>query len=263
MDILLISDLHSGSTVSPLHPKTKLEDEMSVGMNPFQKKVLRPFWREMCRIPVDRVVMCGDMVDGKNKKDGGCGIWTADINLQVENAALLIRELNIIPDEDGIRQIDAIGGTGYHVGDNPGYDQMVCERINKKNDRTDIKFNAHYHGLEFIAEIEKCKIHFSHKMSTGFYQGTALNRELMYSYLYEYDIDGMVRGHIHQYHLDTDGDRFAVSLPGWKGRDRYLQMWGLKMLAQVGWVILRIEDDHWSLHPTKKSLKNSIKTVKL
>lgn len=263
MDILMISDLHSGSTVSPLHPKTKLDGQMSVGPNPFQKRVLRPYWLEMCKIPVDMAVFCGDMVDGKNPGDEGCGIWTSDMKLQTLNAALLCRELNIRPNEEGYRQIYAIGGSDYHIGKNPSADQTVCEKINELNDRTDLKFDAKYQGMEFIMEAEKCKIHFSHKMSTGFYQGTALNRELLYSYLYQYDIDGMVRGHIHQYHLDTDGDRFAVSLPGWKGRDKYQINYGLKMLAQIGWAILTLEDGHWSVEPSKKALKGVIKRVKI
>lgn len=262
MDILLVADIHSGSTVSPVHPKAKLESGMSVGPNNFQKRVLRPFWREMCKVPVDRVVTLGDMTDGRNRKDEGCGIWTSDLTLQTLNAALLLRELNIRPDEEGYKRIDAIGGSGYHIGSNPSTDQLVCSKINELNDRSSDKFDVKYHGMEFILSAEKCKVHFSHKMSTGFYQGTALNRELMYSYLYQYDIDGMIRAHIHHYHLDSDGRRFAVSLPGWKGRDKYLKSFGLKYLSQIGWVVLRLKDGDWSVHPTLKSLKNIIKTVK-
>ena len=252
---LFISDIHAGSNYSVAAPKSRTDYEGGThGMNPIQKNILWPRWKEMCSSePYDFVVVNGDLVDGINRKSGGLGVWTSIMDLQAEGAARL---LNMIPLKKG-GIIYIVGGTPYHVQDNPGVDQLVSHKINEMGG------NAKYVGVEFILKCEGQKIHITHPCGGGFYYGAMLNREIVYSYLYEHTFTGMVRGHRHHFHFDSDGHRFAMMLPAWKCRDDYTAKFGLKYQSQIGWVDMTFDNGAWDYTPHLFSLKNEIKEVKI
>ena len=257
LDGLLLSDIHSGSVVSPALPKARTDLEGgTIGLNNFQKRILLPLWKEMCEQEYDFAVVNGDLVDGLNNKSKGTGLWTYDLNLQAENAANLLNLLKIKPGG----KIYIVGGSQYHIGSNPGIDQLVALKLNEMN--RDVV--AEYCGQEFILDACKQKIHFSHWMSNAMYEGQALTKEIMFSYVNGVEIDGMIRGHRHHYWLDTDGERFAAMLPAWKGRDEYVKTYGMKYTkTQIGWVDLKLKDREWDMKPHLTRLKNEIKIKKI
>ena len=255
---LLVSDLHCGSHVGLNLPTVKLDKKVYANpMNIVQRKVLLPFWDELCSSePFDNIVVDGDLIDGANPKDGGMGVWTTDLKLQAAVAAEAILRIPLKPKG----RIDVVEGTGYHGGHNPIMEEIVVTMINSK-DKRDYAV-AEYHD-ELDLNIDGLKFNISHKLSNTFYRGTALNRELMWDYIYKHDYIGLIRAHVHQYHRDDDGKRFAISLPGWKLRDRYAKSFGLKFIAQIGWAVLTVEDGEWDIRPRLRTMKNDTSVVKL
>jgi len=239
--VCVISDIHSGSGVSPADKECRVNyDGNVIGLNPVQRRINR-VWAEMCASePYDAVVVCGDLCEGGNWKSQGAGLWTNSMDLQAEGAARLISRIPLKP--GGVCHF--IGGTPYHIGDNPGADQLVAQKLNAMGGI------AKYHGIEFILNIDGQRIHFSHWSSGGFYEGTFLNREIVWSYIYKHNINGLMRAHLHHYHLDSDGHRFAVLLPGWKIADDYVKRKGFRYgRGQIGWVDLYVGHGKVDIQP--------------
>lgn len=248
---LLVSDLHSGSVVSPAVPKARTDySGGTVGLNPFQRSFLLPRWKEMCSAgPYDFIVVNGDLVDGLNRKSRGTGLWTYLLDLQAENAARLLGMIETQPDAP----IFILGGTEYHVDSNPGMDQVVAEKLGV------LGKNAHYKGLEHLLTYGSQKFHFSHWASNAMYDGTALSKEVLLSQKHEIDLTGMVRGHRHHYGMYTNGFRFSAMLPAWKGRDEFVQGRGMLFATvQIGWVDFNITGDSWALQPHLWNLRDFI-----
>jgi hypothetical protein len=257
MRILEIADLHNGSAVSPAHPKSEANDDGNVvGLSPVQEKTLNPVWKELCKQkPYDLVVVNGDATEGQNKKDNIGGVWCSSIDLQAKNAALLLSEIPLT--EKG--KFVLIGGTPYHVGSNISADQKVATYLASEH-----KINAKYMGLEFLLRYGDNKIHHCHWSSGGFYEGTFLNREIIWSYIYKHDITGLVRAHLHHYHEDSDGSRFGLLLPGWKVADNYVKTKGFRFgRGQIGWVDLDLTETDCTYTPHLFTFKDKFKEVRL
>jgi len=227
----------------------------TIGLNPFQARTLLPYWNEMCASgPYDFVVVNGDLVDGLNRKSRGTGLWTYQLDLQAENCARLLDLISTQPDAPFF----VIGGTPYHVEENPGIDQYTAELLARMGR------NAQYKGQEHIFQHGRQKFHFSHYSGDAIYEGTTLSKEILFSYKHEIDITGLVRGHRHHYWLDTDGFRFAVKLPAWKGRDEYVANKGMRYArTQIGWVELLLTDTTWQLIPHLRNLKDQIPVTRI
>lgn len=253
---LLLSDIHSGSWYAPVLPKARVDyDGGTIGLNPLQEKILLPHWKKMCDGgPYDFVVVNGDLVDGLNRKEKGLGLWTCVLDLQADACASLLNAIKVKKDAPFI----IIGGTGYHVGDNPGIDQLTAEKLAK------LGKNAKYKGLEHILQFGKQKIHFSHWVSDAMYDGTTLSKEILFSKKHDIDATGFIRGHRHHYGCFTDGERFSAILPGWKCRDAYVQGRGMRYATtQIGWVELFLTEDTWELKPHLKKLNNTMSVTRL
>ena len=249
--ICLVSDLHCGSDVAVAFPDTiTCEEPLStLKLNQVQRYFYDKWKVLETQEPYDAVFALGDLVDGTNRKEMGEGAWTTNLKLQALCAA---RGLMRIPLKKG-GVIGVIGGSGYHGGCNPSMDNLVVEIINR------LKGNAEWWGLDRIMQVEDCRFHLCHQISAGFYKGTSLNRELIYSYIYEKDVDGIIRGHLHSYHMDEVGGRFAMILPGWKARDSYLRKQGLRWgHTAVGWVDLLVDGAEWQRVKHIWELKNNI-----
>jgi hypothetical protein len=253
---LKLADLHSGSIYSPAVPKARTDySGGTIGLNPLQSKILLPKWRQMCQEgPYDFVVVNGDLVDGLNAKSKGAGLWTYQLDLQAENAARLLDMIVVQPNAP----IYIIGGTGYHVGENPGIDQLVAEKLGA------LGKNAKYCGLERIIQIGKQKFHYSHWASDALYDGTALSKEVDLSVKNEIDVTGMFRAHRHHYGIYSNGFRFCCMLPAWKGRDDYVQVKGMRYAkTEIGWATMLVDEHTWDVKPTLWKLENTMPTIKI
>ena len=258
--ILLISDLHCGSGMSIAHPQARINAEgATLGLNKIQQYTLWPLWKKMCETkePYDLIVVNGDLVDGKQSKSGHMGLWTADMDCQAECAAKL---LDMIPLKKG-GEVHIIKGTDYHRGNNLCADSKVVDKFNRLQRNRDK--NAVDQGLEYVLKIDDCTFHIAHTIGGGQYLGTALNKEVMFRHLYHYEFTGMIRGHRHNYHFDSDGDCFGLLLPCWKGRDDYEKKHGLKWISMVGWVEMVVDGKTWDVTPHLTKLEGMMKEVEL
>jgi len=204
---LILSDIHGGSVHAVAFPKARTDYcGGTIGLNPIQKNILLPKWKEMCAGGTyDFVVVVGDLVDGLNAKSKGQGLWTYVLDLQAESTARLLNMISVKPEAP----VYVIGGTGYHVGDNPGVDQLCAEKL------AALGKNSKYMGLEQILEIEKQRFHFTHWAADAMYDGTTLAKEVLMSYKHEIELTGMIRGHRHHYGFFSNGFRFSAMLPAW------------------------------------------------
>jgi hypothetical protein len=256
--ILLIGDLHSGAQTSVCRDQAVFgeEKEFTHIANLLQSKYINPHWETLKERPkFDHIALLGDQVDGANRKERGAGVWSVDSDVQVEESANLVLEL------PATKQcvISVISGSGYHRDTNPNNDKRVVNMLNELGGKGTAKFC----GEQFNLKIEDCRINLCHEVSGTFYHGTALNKEIMFSYLYKWDYTGMVRAHRHHFHFDWDGSRFALMVPGWKVRDAYALKFGNRFKSQIGWVEMTIDGDKWDIKPFLKTVHHDIQDLKV
>ena len=71
---------------------------------------------------VDAVINLGDTCDGTNRKSSGTGLWTTDINLQMEVAKDLLSMVKT-------NKYVGVQGSYYHVGDNLSSDRSIINGL--------------------------------------------------------------------------------------------------------------------------------------
>lgn len=152
--ILIIGDTHIGSNVSLMPEevytlKTEKENCMTINASPVQKKILNK-WYEMIDLEgrVDALVVNGDIVDGYNRKGNGIGCWTTDMDVQMQSARSLIKDVHY-------RKLYGTQGSLYHTNENISVDKLVIESLGGT-------FN---HDLALKAD--NIRMHFSHRVGVS------------------------------------------------------------------------------------------------
>jgi predicted phosphodiesterase len=206
------------------------ERRMKIESNTIQKKI---FTRWECMVDdvgkVDAVINLGDTVDGTNRHSQGTGLWTTDINLQMEVAANLLSMVKT-------NKYLGVQGSYYHVGDNVSSDRAVIHTLGGT------------FGDELAIVSEGKRIHASHDVgvsSSGLaYRTTPIAQQLMVASLSkEYGkFNVILRGHAHYFVHVAFTEQQGVICPCWKGRDEYVARKSLAFLPHLGYVILNIKD---------------------
>jgi len=150
--ILVVSDLHVGSSVSVMPDEVNIEpsDEQRsqrIASNPLQKRIFKE-WEEMIDIvgKVDACFDLGDNVDGPNKKSNGFELWTSNMHQQVMTAVDLLSMIKT-------NNFFGVQGSYYHVGENTSSDLAVLNSL------------AHCRqefGTDLAVKVEDVRIHLSH-----------------------------------------------------------------------------------------------------
>jgi len=228
MRVLVISDLHVGSryAIMPQHWKgfTAMKH---------QRFLLRK-WKEMIRKVghVDAVVVNGDAVDGKQKGSQGKGLWTSDVDEQIDAAVDLVRMIDF-------DRIHVTYGSIYHTEENLNADRVFARRI-----------GATSHGDEIHGKMENGVVHFSHQITVSSsawqYRTTPLAKELVAAVLNDdvfpkYRV--IVRSHAHYFCYAGFSKNFAIVTPCWQLRTPYMIRKGLALVPKLGYVLLIDEKD--------------------
>ena len=163
-------------------------------------------WLEEIK-PVRVGIWPGDCIAGKEKKQGGRGLITADRNEQTDMAAAVIEEadadVNIMT-----------YGTGYHVGTDDDWEDSVASKVGAE------KIGGH----EWV-DINGVIFDVKHKVgSSSIPHGrfTAIAKERLWNVLWaereQYPkADVIVRGHVH-YHTHCGDSRWlGLTLPALQG----------------------------------------------
>ena len=241
--VLFISDLHSGSLVSLLHPKYKVNEgdpstSYSITLNPIQEFLWKE-WKFMCdKIGhVDIVCLVGDMVDGPNKKGEGVGTWTTNMEDQIDNVVKLLKMI------DTDRFVGVLGSL-YHTKDNLNCDAEVLRRLGSKE-----------WDWDMCLSVDDIKFHVKHTVgttrSTFMYRPTKIAREmllLMQNKEKMGEFDFIVRGHVHtEMYLDMLGSTgmAGFTLPCWKARDDFVKRY-ISDSGDHGWYLFDVKGKRYT-----------------
>jgi hypothetical protein len=260
--VLFIGDLHDGSEValkSPDFVRQNRDDGKRVPIpnNPIQD-IFYSEWVNMCKVigKVNLVVLMGDMCDGVNYKNEGCGTWTTNMNEQISDATNL---LNMIDTDNYI----GVKGSRYHIKDNMTADELVLQELGYRGNKTkwiddeevgneSREYELHM-DYDMRLEIEELSFNLRHWLSTTsstfMYRPTKIAREMLKlqtatQTLGEFDF--VIRAHVHKYlYLDIDTEIVGVTLPCWKGRDDFARR-SISDAASNGWFLMDIDGDSFT-----------------
>jgi hypothetical protein len=170
---------------------------------------MRESWNEYCEIArkwfqPDVLIVNGDCIEGRQDRQGGAELITADRNVQCDMA---IDAINVWQ----AKRVYMTYGTSYHVGSQAeDFEYNIMEKI-----------GATLEGRLYL-DIEGVVFDVRHKVgSSGVPHGraTALLRELMWDLIEQANevgpkVDVIVRSHVH-YHIWVETpDQIAFTTPG-------------------------------------------------
>jgi len=208
--VLICSDSHSGNKVGLTPPSWWHRCDQGDGFHEQRKALWREFKDMVTAImPVDVLVLNGDLVDGTQYRSDGLDLTVAQPQLQAEMAADCFDWIVGEPD------IFVVSGTEYHVGSANCGDMRVAELL-----------AAEYEHRLFL-EVEGVTFdvrHFIGGSSIPHGRATAVMKEKLWNTLWTErqvlpDIDVVVRSHVHTgLIVQTAGDgKAAMTTPGLQG----------------------------------------------
>ena len=203
LNLLVISDTHCGSSVG-LTP-TGFE-RLSLSRSERRKRHWR-IYRNLLKSfpPIDILICNGDMIDGKQRKEGSTGLLTADLSEQITMAQRCIEVV-------GAKEIHLTRGTPYHTSGDMDFEDELAQRVSA---------NSICNHKQLV--VRGLVFDFKHKIgASGIIHGrfTALAAERAWNiewarrkkYLLA---DVIVRSHVH-YYGQCGGYEHAVKRP-WYG----------------------------------------------
>lgn len=235
--ILVVSDMHVGSTVAVMPDEVNPDKGGRIEANPLQR-VLYEKWQEMVdRGRFDACFVLGDAVDGPNIKSRGFELWTSNLRQQVTTAADLLGMVRT-------RRYYGVQGSFYHVSENTSADLAVIDCLRGT------------FGSDLVIVSEECRMHICHEIGysgSPVSKATAPSTELAFSAIHDPHMgtfDLLLRGHRHDYYDLRTVLGHIVGCPGWKVRDAFAAKKGLKMLSNLGYLVLEIRGADVTVDPT-------------
>lgn len=238
--ILIVSDLHVGSTRAVMPPVVELgptatRDARKVYASPTQLE----FYEAWCDLTksagrVDACFVLGDCVDGVDRKSEGFAVWTTDRRAQIETAADLLSMAQT-------NRYYFVDGSPYHVDSNTSSDLAVCDLLKGT------------FGTDLAVTVEETRIHLCHAIghtTSPVSKATAPSKEAAHAEINRMvygKFDLLLRGHRHDFYAWDNGETHVVGCPSWKSRDHFAATHGLGMPARhIGGLLLTIDgDEHW------------------
>jgi len=252
-----VSDLHVGNQCSIMPPVVvegvfggREEHEQ----NDLQK-MLYGYWKKTVKFlgKLDTLVVLGDLVDGVNEKADGLGTWTTNVNIQALGASELLSKIKC---KKGI----VVGGSRYHIKKNPCGDELAALYRKFTFVPQDFILNVPRKGTPFRMHLR----HESRESST-FYPFTSLwnEMEMLRQKQKQWGwVDGIARGHVHNYKFAEEGDAFAFTVPAWKMRDEYATK-NVRWTPSIGGIKLTVFDDDYSIERIKWEPKVNVMEIKV
>mgnify|MGYP000846706337 CR=1 FL=1 len=224
MTILVVSDLHCGSTVGLMHP-----DDYS--LNSVQQ-YLYDKWSQMATAVghVDTLIVNGDAVDGPNKAEEALGLTTPDMSEQCE----IVHSLLSMIDYDNALFIN---GSDYHTKVNPSCD-WVASRV----------CGAEWGKYQKIINVDDIKMHIRHFaiFNSNKWQRTSSQRKEAYEMEHDgWDIDIYIRSHTHSFDYSGNSQNLTINTPCWKGRDAYIEKRKMER-TDIGYITIDINGPNYT-----------------
>ena len=243
--ILIVSDMHVGSTMSICSNEPELNEKDSTwNPNKLQKELLS-VWHE-CIDEVnqkpDLLVINGEPCDGGNRKQLGNQSWTTNVQDQLIDAEKLIK---MIP----YKHLIFNRGSGYHVTlDGTNFEEVIAKQMDA--DKYRAFGGSGYTDYYSLVKLHGKMFNFTHHI--GFnkwaaYRTTALARE-MAGMVFERDkmgkADVIVRSHVHYFVHVEFTHTHGFTTPAWKFPDSHLFRGGTAgTTPDIGMVEVIVEPD--------------------
>jgi hypothetical protein len=246
--IIVVSDLHIGSTVALCKPCVSLDDGGSYNLSPCQWQIWH--WWEDFIASVKKLdgtktlIFNGDIVEGDSKKRSHQVISQNKSDLTritVETIESLLSEVN---------KTYVIRGTEAHTDKSGALEETIARDIGAVSD-TEIK--SHYF---LLLDVDGIRIDLAHHTNMGGLPwtsnnaGNALAAKTIMFYVTngERCPDIVVRSHVHRW-----GDSFdafptrAIITPGWTFATAYINRINPSNIAQVGALIISIDNGKYEV----------------
>ena len=238
--ICLIADLHVGSryAIAPEKWITREGGSFDSLLNPAQKQLLK-HWKDFVYkmrhdFDIDTVIIDGDVCAGTNPRQYARGLFTADLNEQLEAAYHLLEPLC-----KGLKVV-VLNGTPYHESQDFQIHQTLADY-----------FNGEFHGYVSLAKIKPSeKIMFvTHEAPIApVYPETATARDMMHMFKSMAlgktpKINVIVRAHRHISDYKHKKEFHLINLPCWCCFAPYPKITRYYFLMQpdIGGVLLLLE----------------------
>ena len=229
--ILVISDLHVGSTTALCSERPVISDQNTYYVPNEMQRVLLKAWKDMIKEAtrqggIDLLVINGECVDGANLKQAGQQTWSSNLDDQMNDSKKLI---DMIP----YKQVMILRGSNYHDQiDGTNLEEIMASKL-----RDVIPYKA-YGGEGKTDYFAYIKIHgkiFNFTHHIGFSRqktnrANAMAREMKAMH-FQHDTlgraDVFIRSHVHYLVHVEFSNTHGVITPCWKYPDAFLFKGGL------------------------------------
>lgn len=201
--ITFLADVHSGSVWAPWAPSMRSKHGTTL-ISEYLYDCLSDFSNKMPKRTV--LVINGDVIDGKQKKSGGLGLFSASLSDQVESAIRMIEPLA----KKAVR-IYRTYGTPYHDDD---HDPLAA---------LDYALGVYKTRQVFNFRIDSGVLNVAHHPGGGstLYTGTKSSREMMKATVAAFRGKvplprWIVRSHLHHWNLHHEEGMSYMGLPCWQ-----------------------------------------------
>lgn len=264
--VIVVSDLHVGSTVALCPESYELDDGGLYCPSPNQVAVLalwRAFWRSWVPKVTGgdpyTVVVNGDALEGGHKH-GTLACITQNMADQIKMSAELLQP---IVDDVGPRNFHLIRGTEAHVGQSAQHEVQLAAILGVSC------------PWELMLRRGGCSVHFAHHIgcsSSGWTEGGYLVRELASAFLEtgQWGVETpnlFVRSHRHRFYQveapSQDGTTGIITTPGWQLITPFGYRLGKALRpSQIGGICITMEDDgSWYTRKFVRSIQTTYAPV--
>ena len=246
--MVIVSDLHVGSKVGLSDPSEDASDDAGL---PVRERLFEA-WRTAVGharwSSPDILVVNGDTVEGKNRKKGGVGLWTTELDRQRDHAVHLLRMWNA-------KQTFMTTGSDYHVqagGSGLDIENDVAKASGAEPCTYDSQLFA---PPEWYLTVEGLTFHIQHFIPVSrvfHYVSTPIAREMMQAKLNDalrHEVTGFrtsitIRSHAHYTaHIEYSSTHGFIT-PCWKGKDDFMMRKGsLGLSPDIGFLGFEINSE--------------------
>lgn len=255
--VVIISDLHEGSTVAPWTEAVPLEDGGKYQTNKFQRWLNR-CWDiaidEIKALKPDVLVFNGDIIQGAHARDGQ--LVTNKPEIQAESAIERLAPLCEVT-----KRTYFVRGTEWHEGKAGENVEHLARELGSEPDPN----TGRSSWWELFLDLgDRYVVHFAHHISVSnipMYEASAPLRDLLIlnSELYRFydsspNVRAIVRSHRHRcVKIEVPPNLVALTTPGWQLKNAFVHKKSASTLPQIGYAWL--DWDGEELIPHKRTFK--------
>lgn len=245
--ILVVSDLHCGSTVGLCPPDFEAEEGQRITLNEWQQWM----WGEWCGLfayaksrygTLDALIVNGDAIDGDHHRT--MQVWSKNLGDHLRAAHHALQPLAELA-----RRVYIVLGTESHTG---SLEHALANLLGA--DRQSKQRPAHDRLTLDIDGVRICAVHHMPSTSRAWLRGNALGMELANHRLHAAEVgermpDVLCLAHRHQFGLYHDHAGAVLSTPSWQGPTRYVYRVAPAARWQVGAAFIHVENGHAHVEP--------------